>query len=297
MDATVTDFDSSGRRSIVGPRRRAIVAIGIAATLGLSACGGAPETPSATAAASRATSAATQSAPSATGSEPTPSPDGVAGAIAPLDPGRFEHGDFVGALQIDYLGNRTSESARFADQAYNDFFDGSYDSPGAGKSVVLRLTAMGDPRDGDRLLRLGAVIDNITPANSLVIGLHNVMDVQGAVELNGQVHDARVAGASGVLEIGDRVTIWVAEPDNPGTVERYVYEAVSAEGGDSPYTIANADANIDSVVYRASPSPDVFQLSTYICWPPNQLAQRLVTRLQLVESSLVPGSVSPVETP
>lgn len=266
-------------------QRRLGLAVGLALALGLAGCSAGPE-----AAVAPATAAA--SSTSTPGSVP---PTVSVESAVPLDPSRYSHGEFVGAIQIDYLGDRSSESAQAADQAYDSFFSGNYDAPSAGKTVVLRLTAMGDPRDGDRLLRLGAVIDNITDPNSLVIGLHNVLDIDGAVELNGQVYDGHVAGASGVMEIGDRLTVWVADKDNPGTVERYVYQVVSAEGGESAYTIANADANIDSVVYQASPSPDFFQLSTYICWPPNQLAQRLVTRLQLIESSTVPGSVSPVD--
>jgi len=239
---------------------------------------------------SATSAAATQPGPVATADVA----EAVGGTPPPLDPGTFSHGDFVGALQIDYLGDRSSASAQAADAAYNAFFQGNYDGPYPGKSTVLRLTAMGDPRDGDRLLRLGAVIDNITDPNSLVIGIHNVMTIDGSVELNGQVFDQNVAGASGVLEIGDRITIWTPN-ETPGAVNRYVYEVVNPEGGDAAYSVVDADANIDTFIYRESPSNDFFQLTTYICWPPNQLAQRLVTRLKLVESTIEPGSVLPFD--
>jgi len=265
-----------------------LTAVLLAAALGISGCSGSSEPepePSATRGA-----ATTPDAPVATADVA----EVVGGTPPPLDPGAFAHADFVGALQIDYLGDRSSASAQAADAAYNAFFQGNYDGPYPGKSTVLRLTAMEDPRDGDRLLRLGAVIDNITDPNELVIGIHNVLTIDGSVELNGQVFDQNVAGASGVLEIGDRITIWTPN-ETPGAVNRYVYEVVNPEGGDAAYSIVDADANIDTFVYRESPRDDFFQLTTYICWPPNQLAQRLVTRLQLVESTIEPGSVLPFD--
>lgn len=280
-----------GRSAGTSPRRRttaasaALTALVIALAGCADASGG--DSPSPAAPANSSGSAAAP-APSAEVAEV------IGGTPPPLDPGTFSHADFVGALQIDYLGDRSSASAQTADAAYNAFFQGNYDGPYPGKSTVLRLTAMEDPRDGDRLLRLGAVIDNITDPNELVIGIHNVLTIDGSVELNGQVFDQNVAGASGVLEIGDRITIWTPN-ETPGAVNRYVYEVVNPEGGDAAYSVVDADANIDSFVYRASPSEDFFQLTTYICWPPNQLAQRLVTRLQLVESAIEPGSVLPFD--
>ncbi len=268
-----------------GGRAATLTAVLLAATLGISGCSGSPEPEPSSSSASVPAPAPTATADVA---------EAIGGTPPPLDPGAFAHGDFVGALQIDYLGDRSSASAQAADAAYNAFFQGNYDGPYPGKSTVLRLTAMGDPRDGDRLLRLGAVIDNITDPNSLVIGIHNVMTIDGSVELNGQVFDQNVAGASGVLEIGDRITIWTPN-ETPGAVNRYVYEVVNPDGGDAAYSVVDADANIDTFIYRESPSNDFFQLTTYICWPPNQLAQRLVTRLKLVESSIEPGSVLPFD--
>lgn len=260
------------------------VAAAVAAVIGLAGCSGTP--------ADRGPTASGGAPSSSVAANPEDAPN-VGATPPPFDPSVYAHGDFVGALQIDYLGDRSSASAQAADQAYQGFFNGGYDGPFPGKSTVLRLTAMVDPRDGDRLLRLGAVVDTITAPNELVIGLHNVLTIEGSVELNGQVHDQSVAGASGVMEVGDRMTLWTPNANDPGMVNRYVYEVVNLEGGDAAYSVVDADENIDTVVYQESPSEDFFQLTTYICWPPNQLAQRLVTRLELVESSIEQGSVTP----
>lgn len=211
----------------------------------------------------------------------------------PLDPGRFGHAQFVGAIDIQYQGDRSSESAIAADAKYEAFY-GTYDGPVAGERSVVRLTAFNDPRDGDRLLRQGAVIDNITAPNSLVIGLHNVLEIEGGVEVNGEVFEGRVGGASGALEVGDRMTIWTPDPTYVGLVNRYVYEAVPAEDGGA-YALVDADRqDIEEFIYRA-PAGEEYQLTAYTCWPPNQLAQRMVTRLHLVESAIERGSVSPVD--
>ncbi len=48
----------------------------------------------------------------------------------------------------------------------------------------IRLNSMGDPRDGDRLLFKGAIMDNITLPHEIVLGLHNITVIEGGVELN-----------------------------------------------------------------------------------------------------------------
>ncbi|WP_454778551.1 hypothetical protein [Georgenia muralis] len=284
----------------MNPRRSsaaAVLGLALAAAVGLAACSNDPEpTPALSAAESSREAGETAGEHPAETTGVTQQAEADPGeAPPPLDPGIFGHEDFVGAIEMEYRGDRTSESAVMADSAYDAFFGGDYDRPAAGEKAVLRLTAMVDPRDGNRLLMMGAVIDTITDPNELVIGLHNVLGIDGSVALNGEEHEGRVAGASGVMEVGDRVTIWTPHPGEPDLVYRYVYEVVPPEDAEGSFALYESDLNIDDKVYRESPSEDVYQLSTYICWPPNQLAQRLVTRLHLVESSVERGSVAPLD--
>ncbi len=218
----------------------------------------------------------------------------LAGTPEPLDPAWFGHGDFVGAIDIQYLSDRSSDDVRAADSKYNQFYGGTYQPPSPGDRHVVRLTAFEDPRDGARLLMYGAVIDNITSPAELVIGVHNVLEIEGGVELNGEVFEGRIGGAAGAMAVGDRLTIWTPDPNYEDMVNRYDFEVVPAEDG-SAYTLIDTDNGAEEYIYRASPSPDVVQLTSYTCWPPNQLDQRMVTRLQLVSSAIAVGSVSPVD--
>lgn len=84
------------------------------------------------------------------------------------------------------------------------------------------------------------------------------------------------------------------DPKYPDLLDRYVYEVVESEAG-GDYTVITVGPGYEDLIYKASPSEDVYQLSLYTCWPPRQSARRLVTRFQLIEASVVPGSVKPVE--
>lgn len=218
----------------------------------------------------------------------------IAEGPAPLNPAVFEHGSFVGAIDLEYRGERTSDTAKSADAKYAEYFKGQYSPPEPGERNVIRLNAMGDPRDGGRLLFKGAIIDNITLPHEIVLGLHNITRIEGGVELNGESFEGRVAGANGTMVIGDRMTVWVQDPYYSDLVDRYVYEVIESEtGGD--YTLVDVGPGFEDIIYRASPSEDVYQLSLYTCWPPNQSIRRLVTRLQLVESSVDVGSIKPID--
>jgi len=153
---------------------------------------------------------------------------------------------------------------------------------------------MGDPRDGDRLLYLGAIIDNITLPNEIVLGLHNITRIEGGVEINGERFEGRVAGANGTLVVGDRMTIWVTDPVYPELVNKYVYEVVESEAG-GDYAVVDVGPGYEDIIYRASPSEDVYQLSLYTCWPPNQSIRRLVTPFHLVDVVIEEGSVKPFD--
>lgn len=216
----------------------------------------------------------------------------LAGTPAPFDPAWFAHGEFVGAIDIQFRGDRTSASATAADAKYNDYFQGSYTPPAAGTRNVVRLTAFEDPRDGARLLHYGAVIDTITAPNELVIGLHNTTEIEGGVELNGEVFEGRVGNAAGIMDVGDRLTIWTQDPNFADLVNRYDFEVVAAEDGGA-YTLADSNSGLEEFIYAPGPGGDVIQLTSYTCWPPNQLDQRMVSRLHLVSSSIEVGSVSP----
>lgn len=159
---------------------------------------------------------------------------------------------------------------------------------------MVRLTAFEDPRDGARLLNYGAVVDTITAPNELVIGIHNVLEIEGGVELNGEVFEGSVGGAAGSMEVGDRLTIWTRDPNSTDLVNCYDFEVVPAEEGGA-YSLKDSDSGIEEYIYSASPSADVVQLTSYTCWPPNQLDQRMVSRLHLISSAIQEGSVSPVE--
>lgn len=218
----------------------------------------------------------------------------IAKGPAPLDPASFAHGAFVGAMDLEYLGERTSETAKAADADYQVYFKGNYTPPKPGEHNVIRLNSMGDPRDGERLLFKGAIMDNITPPHEIVLGLHNITLIEGGVELNGEYYEGRVAGANGTQVIGDRLTVWTPDPLYPDLVDQYVYEVVESEtGGD--YTVVTVGPGYEDLIYKASPSEDVYQLSLYVCWPPRQIIQRLVTRFHLIEASVVPGSVKSVD--
>ena len=104
----------------------------------------------------------------------------IAEGPAPLDPSAFAHGDFVGAIDIQYSGARTSATAKEADAKYAAYFKGKYSPPEPGERNVVRLNAMGDPRDGNRLLFKGAVMDNITLPNAIVVGLHNITQISAS---------------------------------------------------------------------------------------------------------------------
>lgn len=261
--------------------RLAAVGLAFVTTLGIAGCT-APvsETP------------APSSAPAAT---PTSERDAyIAAGPEALDPARFEHGQFVGAIDMEYYGTRSSKTAQDADKKYLEYFKGSYTPPKPGDRNAIRLQAMGDPRDGNRLLFKGAIIDNITTPHAVVVGLHNITRIEGGVEVNGQTFEGRVAGAYGSLEIGDHMTVWVPDLVYPDLVNRYVYEVVPSDNG-GDYEVVEVASGYEDIIYRASPSEDVYQLSLYTCWPPNQSIRRLVTRFHLVDASIEPGSVSPVE--
>lgn len=210
-----------------------------------------------------------------------------------FDPGAFAHADFVGAIDIQYLSDRTTAAAEAADQKYSEYFGGSYTPPAPGARNVVRLTAFEDPVDAVRLLEYGAVVDNITGPNELVIGLHNVQAIQGGVELNGETFAGDVGGAAGTMAAGDRLTIWTPDPNYADLVRRYDFEVVPADG-DAGFALVDSDSGAEEYIYSPSPEEGIFQLTTYTCWPPNQLDQRLVTRLHQVSSAVVVGSVSPV---
>lgn len=213
-----------------------------------------------------------------------------------LNPADFDHGEFVGAIDIEYLGPRTSATAQEADAQYQAYFKGDYTPPQPGERVGIRLNAMGDPRDGDRLLFLGAIIDNITLPHEIVLGLHNITRIKGGVEINGEYFEGSVAGANGSLVIGDRMTIWVPDPTYPDLVNRYVYEVVPSEAGEqSDYVVVDVAQGYEDIIYRTNPDQSVHELSLYTCWPPNQSIRRLVTRFRLVDASIEPGSVQPIE--
>lgn len=274
--------------SSIHPYRRALAASGLVLALLLAGC----SEPDVEAAPTSATTAA-----------PTRTPDQtalsdrdvyIAGTPEPFDPGWFAHGDFVGAIDIQYLGDRASASAVAADGKYDAYYQGSYTPPAAGSRHVVRLTAFEDPRDGARLLNFGAVVDTITSPNELVIGIHNITEIEGGVELNGEVFEGRVGGAAGAMELGDRLTIWTPDPYYEDLVNRYDFEVMPAEDGGA-YTLVDSDSGVEAYIYTPSPSADVFQLTTYTCWPPNQLDQRMVSRLHQVSSSILVGSVSPIE--
>lgn len=218
----------------------------------------------------------------------------IAAGPDPLDPAVFKHGDFVGAIDIEYLGARTSQTAKEADAKYAAYFKGKYSPPKPGEHNGIRLLAMTDPRDGDRLLFKGAIVDTITLPHEIVMGLHNITRIQGGVEINGQVYEGRVAGANGTMVIGDHMTVWVPDPHYPDLVNRYVYEVVESEAG-GDYVLVDVGPGYEDLIYRASPAEDIYQLSLYVCWPPNQSIRRLVTRFHLVDAVIEVGSVKPVD--
>ena len=273
--------------SVSGLSRRSVLGLGGAVVaLGVAGC----------------TAPATQTSGGPSATEPSPTQalserDAyIAEGPVELDPAVFEHGQFVGALDLQYLGERTSGTAQEADARYAAYFKGNYTPPQPGERNAIRLNAMGDPRDGDRLLFLGAIIDNITLPHEIVMGLHNITRIKGGVDLNGEYFEGRVAGANGTLVIGDLLTVWVPDPNYPDLVDRYVYEVVPSEAGEaSDYAVVDVSEGYEDIIYRPSPSEDVHQLSLYTCWPPNQSIRRLVTRFHLVDASIGVGSVKPVE--
>lgn len=267
--------------------RRSLLGLGAAVALGAAACSS-PETDP------------EQSATSESSAPPTTSVSERDAYLAEppveLNPADFEHGEFVGAIDIEYLGARTSATAQEADSQYEAYFRGDYTPPEPGERVGIRLNAMGDPRDGDRLLFLGAIIDNITLPHEIVLGLHNITRIKGGVEINGEYFEGTVAGANGSLVIGDRMTIWVPDPNYPDLVDRYVYEVVPSEAGEqSDYVVVDVAEGYEDIIYRQNPDVDVHELSLYTCWPPNQSIRRLVTRFRLVDASIEVGSVKPVD--
>lgn len=228
-------------------------------------------------------------------SAPTDRDAYIARGPAHLDPSAFKHGDFVGAIDLEYLGARTSPTAKEADAKYAAYFKGKYSPPQPGEHNGIRLNAMSDPRDGERLLFKGAIIDTITLPNEIVLGLHNITRIEGGVAINGRVYEGHVAGANGTMVVGDHMTIWVPDPHYPDLVDRYVYEVVPSESGGDYLLVSTSAPAFEDTIYKASPADDVYQLSLYVCWPPNQSIQRLVTRMRLLESSIEVGSVRPVD--
>lgn len=270
-----------------GLSRRAVISLGGAVVvLGVAGC----------------TAPASEPGGNPTATQPTPTPTlserdaYIAEGPVELDPSAFEHGQFVGAIDLEYRGARTSVTAQEADAQYKAYFKGKYTPPEPGERNGIRLNAMGDPRDGDRLLFKGAIVDNITLPREIVFGLHNITRIQGGVEINGEFFEGRVAGANGTLVVGDRLTVWVPDPNYPDLVDRYVYEVVPSEASDqADYTIVDVAEGYEDIIYRPTPSEDVYQLSLYTCWPPNQSIRRLVTRFHLVDASIEVGSVKPVD--
>lgn len=241
--------------------------------------------------------APTNEAPVAPSSAATPTSERdayIAAGPEAIDPARFQHGEFVGAIDLEYLGTRSSQTAQEADKKYQEYFKGAYTPPKIGDRNAIRLSAMTDPRDGDRLLFKGGIIDTITTPHEIVLGLHNITRIEGGVEVNGQVFEGRVAGAYGSLEVGDRMTIWIPDTVYPDLVNRYVYEVVPGDGG-GDYDVVEVATGYGDIIYRPSPSEDVYQVTLYTCWPPNQSIRRLVTRFHLVDASIEEGSVKPVE--
>lgn len=260
--------------------RRALAAASVALVLSVAGCG------------SQAAEAPT--APVTERARPTDREAYIAAGPGAFDPRYFAHGDFVGAIDMQYSGDRSSATAQEADAKYKEYFKGNYTPPQPGERSVIRLNAMGDPRDGDRLLFKGAIVDNITLPTAVVMGLHNITEIEGGVELNGEVFEGRVAGANGSLAIGDTLTVWVPDAFYPDLVDRFVYQVVPGDGG-GDYDVVDVGPGFEDIIYRASPSEDVYQLTLYTCWPPNQSIRRLVTRFHLIESSIEVGSVSPVD--
>lgn len=273
----MTEHDGRTRREVLG-------LFGLVA-LGVAGCTAPPATP---------TGSGSPAAAPTTAAAPTGREAYIAEGPSPLDPSRFPHGTFVGAIDIQYLGPRTSQTAQEADAKYKTYFKGSYTPPVPGERNGIRLVAMGDPRDGDRLLFQGAIMDNITLPHEIVLGLHNITRIRGGIEINGQVFEGRVAGANGTMVVGDRMTVWVPDATYPELVDRYTYEVVQSEAG-GDYVVVDVGPGYEDLIYRASPSEDTFQLSLYTCWPPNQSIRRLVTRLHLVEVAIQEGSVKPVD--
>ena len=269
-----------------GRTRREVFGLVALVAVGAAGCTAAP--------APAAPDASDTQAPSPVASTPSDREAYIAAGPAPLDPAVFQHGAFVGAIDIEYLGARTSQTARDADAKYAAYFKGAYSPPEPGEHNGIRLVAMSDPRDGDRLLFKGAIVDTITLPHEIVMGLHNITRIQGGVEINGQVYEGRVAGANGTMVVGDHLTVWVPDPRYPELVDRYVYEVVQSEAG-GDYVIVDVGPGYEDLIYRASPSEDINQLSLYVCWPPNQSNRRLVTRFHLVDASVEVGSVKPVD--
>lgn len=270
--------------------RRAVVGLAALGGVGLVGCSAGSPT-------GGSTSGATATAPSAaasTAAPPTNREAYIAKGPAPLDPSVYAHGDFVGAIDIQYFGARTSATAREADAKYSTYFKGKYTPPKPGERNVIRLNAMGDPRDGNRLLFKGAVMDNITLPHEIVVGLHNITVIEGGVDLNGEHFVGRVAGANGTMVVGDKMSVWVRDPYYADLLDRYDYQVVESEAG-GDYVLVDVGPGFEDLIYRASPSEDVYQLSLYVCWPPNQSIRRLVTRFHLTGSAVVAGSVSPFE--
>ena len=218
----------------------------------------------------------------------------LASAPQPFNPAAYDHADLIGALDIQYRGDRSSASAQASDAQYAAFFGGEYDPPAPGYRHVVRLVAFEDPVDAVRLLEQGAALDDITGPDELVVALHNVLDIDGAIELNGEVFEGRVGGAAGAMEVGDVATIWTQDLNYPDLVNRYDYEVVAAADGGG-YAAVDSETGAEEYIYAQSPAEDVKQLTIYTCWPPNQLEQRMVFRLDLVSSSIQEGVVRAID--
>lgn len=204
-----------------------------------------------------------------------------------LNPNIFNHGDFVGALVLNYQSGRNSQIVRSTDSLYRQYFgEGNFEPP-SDEQVYLRISAMFDINGMDRLLEKGAILDTITTPRNLVVGVHNISEISSIVNVNGTEHVETRGGGNGLLDVGDTAQILMSDPNLPGVMIRYTYELQK----ENDIQVVPFDSNIENYIYEFGEEGEQW-LTMYWCYPPGSEEHRVVIRLRLAGAERVRGYVA-----
>lgn len=212
------------------------------------------------------------------------------GPDSPIDPSILPSKTFVGAFTISLSGDHSLPWASDAEKTYDSYYKSfGKTRPATSNYEVHRLMA-GDTSQAtpatNEMLSYGAVIDQYSSAETLIIATHNITPIHAPVSLNGVEYDQSQIGANAVNVPGDKLTL-VTPSKFLNYVNSYTYVNTSHFIID-----VNNQQQLNSL--RAPNADGKAVVRVYKCWPAGSDRYRWVDEYVLESMQTAPGSVAPV---